>query len=282
MAKRNLNLFSDKVPAKIAVKNAAGEFGWIGAEDALEVANTWPHYGALGEPENKSDAELAAAIGIILASASGPGSMDFAEDTDNGTNKVQVKAPASLGGDRVLILPNVDHDLTSFKQQIPIPAWAITPTPTSGAEAGVHTNGVNYLAFSDSADEYGLIQLVFPGRWDGGTVTAQYRWMHPSTTTNFSVCWGMQGVSIGDNEDITASLGTGVTVTDEGGTTDRHYISPESAPITLAGATVGDTQLLRVYRDVDGNGTATDDDLAVKARLIEVILTFTANKLKDA
>lgn len=39
------------------------------------------------------------------ASASGPASLDFAEDTDNGANKVTVIAPASLSGDFVSTLP---------------------------------------------------------------------------------------------------------------------------------------------------------------------------------
>lgn len=39
------------------------------------------------------------------ASASGPATLQFAEDTDNGTNKITVSAPASLGSDFTVTLP---------------------------------------------------------------------------------------------------------------------------------------------------------------------------------
>lgn len=42
----------------------------------------------------------------VAASASGPASIDFAEDTDNGSNKVTLKAPASLASDAAVTLPS--------------------------------------------------------------------------------------------------------------------------------------------------------------------------------
>jgi len=39
------------------------------------------------------------------ASAAGPASLQFAEDTDNGTNKITLKAPAALAADADVILP---------------------------------------------------------------------------------------------------------------------------------------------------------------------------------
>jgi hypothetical protein len=164
-----------------------------------------------------------------------------------------------------------------------IPAFAITPPPTSGAEANVletATNKValNYLAFDTSADESGIIQDFLPDRWNGGTVTARFVWMHPSTTTNFGVAWSLQGVSIGDNEAADATWGTAVAVVDTGGTTDRIYVSPFTAAITIAGAAVGELQMLRVVR-ATANGS---DNLAVDARLLGVQLAYTATANKDA
>ena len=49
----------------------------------------------------------ATGAGITLASASGPASLQLAEDTDNGTNKITVTAPASLAADYTQTLPAV-------------------------------------------------------------------------------------------------------------------------------------------------------------------------------
>lgn len=47
----------------------------------------------------------------VAASAAGPASLDFAEDTDNGANRIRVTAPALLSADRAIILPDADGTL---------------------------------------------------------------------------------------------------------------------------------------------------------------------------
>jgi hypothetical protein len=60
----------------------------------------------------------------VPASASGPASLDFAEDTDNGSHKATIKAPAALAADRTLTLPDVDGTLA-----VAATAWTdYTPT----------------------------------------------------------------------------------------------------------------------------------------------------------
>ena len=52
--------------------------------------------------------------------------------------------------------------------------------------------------------------------------------------------------------------------------------------ITIAGTPVGGSMVcFQVYRDVDGNGTAGDDDLAVDAHLIGITLNITTNAGTD-
>lgn len=51
-------------------------------------------------------AGLASYLGLTQASSSGPGSLDLFEDTDNGTNKARVIAPASMAADRTQTLPD--------------------------------------------------------------------------------------------------------------------------------------------------------------------------------
>jgi hypothetical protein len=52
----------------------------------------------------------------VAASAAAPASLDFLEDTDNGANKATVTAPAALGADRVLTLPDVTGTLLTGAQ----------------------------------------------------------------------------------------------------------------------------------------------------------------------
>lgn len=48
---------------------------------------------------------IATAVGLTLASSSGPTTLVFKEDTDNGTNKVTITAPAALASDFTMTLP---------------------------------------------------------------------------------------------------------------------------------------------------------------------------------
>lgn len=43
---------------------------------------------------------------FTAASSAGPAQLDLAEDTDNGTNKISIKAPASIASDKVVTLPD--------------------------------------------------------------------------------------------------------------------------------------------------------------------------------
>jgi hypothetical protein len=53
----------------------------------------------------------AATVPFTAASASGSASLDFAEDTDNGTNKATVIAPAALAADATITLPSTTGTL---------------------------------------------------------------------------------------------------------------------------------------------------------------------------
>lgn len=47
------------------------------------------------------------------ATAAGPATLDFAEDTDNGTNRIRLSAPASIASDITVTLPAVAGTLTT-------------------------------------------------------------------------------------------------------------------------------------------------------------------------
>lgn len=50
-------------------------------------------------------------IPFVTASASAPASLDFAEDTDNGTNKITLSAPSSIAADVTVTLPGTADTL---------------------------------------------------------------------------------------------------------------------------------------------------------------------------
>lgn len=173
---------------------------------------------------------------------------------------------------------------TPGKNTIWIPAAAMRPTITGGcaaldlAEISSTQPNIAFLAFDASTDESAQFAIAFPKSWDEGTVTAQFMWAHPSTTTNFAVVWALQGVAISDDDAIGASYGTAISVTDTGGTTDDLYVSAETSAITIAGTpAAGDLCYFRVFRDAD-NGS---DTLAVDARLIGIKLLFNTTTFKD-
>lgn len=97
--------------ARTIVKNggqalAAGDISGDGHELILryDLANTrWE----LMNPKGSS-------VPFTAASASGAASLDFAEDTDNGTNKVTLTAAASLAADYTVTLPSSSNTLATL------------------------------------------------------------------------------------------------------------------------------------------------------------------------
>jgi hypothetical protein len=176
---------------------------------------------------------------------------------------------------------------TAGRQALWVPAGSMEPRTTSGAESAALETTTNkvmrrVLNFDTASDEFAQFDLWLPKSYNAGTLTAQFVWSHPSTTTNFDVTWAIQGRCLNNDDASDQAFGTAVTVTDAGGTTDDVYFSPETGAVTLAG-TPAKERLARfqVYRDVDGNGTAGNDDLAVDARLIGVVLYLTTNAATD-
>jgi len=63
-------------------------------------------------PTKKTMDDIDTRIGLITpASASAPASLDLAEDTDNGTNKITLTAPSAIASDKVLTLPDATDTL---------------------------------------------------------------------------------------------------------------------------------------------------------------------------
>lgn len=170
-----------------------------------------------------------------------------------------------------------DKNMTG-KQMLWIPARDWQPSATGGCAAlatiasAAGQPDIQTLDFDTTTQESAQYVWSPPRDWNLGTVTFEAIWSHASTATNFGVAWQLQGLAVSDNEAIPQNFGTVQTVTDTGGTTDRHYRSPESAAITIAGTPAQhDTVFLRLLRD-PANGA---DTLAIDARLVGVRLFYT-------
>lgn len=183
-------------------------------------------------------------------------------------------------------LPGTDETSNAAgRMMIPIMAGSMQPSASGGS--GVLTNiatsanmpDVQTLNFNQTTQQHAQFAIPLPKRWNRGTITARFRWSHAATTTNFGCVWGIQAVAVSDNEAINQAYGTAVEVTDTGGTTDRLYVSGETAAFTVANTPAdGDTIFFRVYR----KAADAADTLAIVARLHGVDLFVTTDAENDA
>lgn len=174
---------------------------------------------------------------------------------------------------------------TQGKQMIGVLVASMRPSLSTGCatltavNAGSNQPDFLQCAFDPSSIEYAQFSIPMPKKWNAGTVTARFRWAHPSTTTNFAVVWGIQACAVGDDDAIATNFGTAQEVTDTGGTTNDLYISAETSAVTISGTPAkGDTVFFRVYR----NATSGSDTLAVDAYLLGVDLFVTTDADTDA
>ena len=72
-------------------------------------------------PTKKTMDDIDSRVGLITpASASAPASLDLAEDTDNGTNKITITAPSAVASDKVITLPDVSGTIALIDMINPI------------------------------------------------------------------------------------------------------------------------------------------------------------------
>jgi hypothetical protein len=168
-------------------------------------------------------------------------------------------------------------------QSVPVLAGAMTPRTTSGAAAGTSESATNKimrstLDFDGTSNEYAQFLCPMPKSWNESTVTAQFIWEAPGGTGN--VVWGIQGVSISDDDVIDAAFGTAQTVTDGVTATTDVMQSAFTSAITIGGTPAeGDLVCFQVYRDA-ANGSDTLN--AIDAKLIAIRLNFTTNASDDS
>ena len=168
------------------------------------------------------------------------------------------------------------------KETIWIPALAMYPNTTNGAEAAQVelSNGpeIKSLDFDKDSDEFAQFAVAFPKSWNAGTVTFQAFFTATSTNTG-TTAWGLSGVALADNGDLNTAFGTQVVATAKAhsGTSNDLDVSAESGAVTIAGSP-GDNEYVffQVSRDVSA------DDLTADARLLGIKLFYTTDSANDA
>jgi hypothetical protein len=173
---------------------------------------------------------------------------------------------------------------TAGKHAVSIMAGSITPSVSGGCSALTATASaanqpdVITLDFDATTQEYAQFAIPMPKSWNEGTITAQFRWSHAATATNFGVVWNIQAVAVSDDDAIATAFGTAQQIADTGGTTGDLYVTSETPAITVGGTpATGDTVFFRVSR-VTGDGS---DTMAIDARLHSVVLFITTDADTD-
>ena len=168
------------------------------------------------------------------------------------------------------------------KETIWIPAIAMYPNTTSGAEAAQVelSNGpeIKTLDFDKTSDEFAQFAVAFPKSWNAGTVTFQAFFTATSTNTG-TTAWGLSAVALADSGDLNTAFGTQVVATAKAhsGTSNDLDVSAESGVVTIAGSPGADEYVFfQVSRDVSA------DDLDADARLLGIKLHFTTSAANDA
>jgi len=222
------------------------------------------------------------------------GASDLVLSTNSGTNSGTVTITDAADGD-ITIAPNgtgqakaVDAgDNTGAikiagKETIWIPAVAMYPNTTSGAEANQVelSNGpeLKVLDFDKDSDEFAQFSVAFPKSWNAGTVTFQAFFTATSTNTG-TTAWGLSAVALADNGDLNTAFGTQVVATAKAhsGTSNDLDVAAESGAVTIAGSPGADEQVFfQISRDVSA------DDLTADARLLGIKLFFTTSAANDA
>ena len=269
------------------------------AVNELEVTNAAtgnpPILGASGETnvdvhiKPKGSGETRIGTGAAAATLTTSGAHDLVLDTNSGTDSGTITITDGADGN-INIAPNgngvVQAGGTAMKvagkETIWIPALAMYPNTTNGAEAAQVelSNGpeIKVLDFDKSSDEFAQFSVAFPKSWNAGTVTFQAFFTATSTDTG-TTAWGLSGVAIADNDSCNTAFGTQVVATAKAhsGTSNDLDVANESGAVTIAGSPGANEQVFfQISRDVSA------DDLDADARLLGIKLFFTTNAANDA
>lgn len=176
---------------------------------------------------------------------------------------------------------NVDGvvtDLNTLDKRAPeynviwIPASAMVPTDTNGAEAGMYEYTTTdymmaYYAFDKDTEQFVAFNMVMPENWDRSTIKAKFYWAPgASCAKDETVEWEIAAGALSDDEDIdTMTFGTGqvrsdvVLVTTSLPTADLHITLATPAITVGSAVALGSLIHFKVSRNVGGTDNAAGD-----------------------
>lgn len=176
-------------------------------------------------------------------------------------------------------LSTARYTRTGVPREIWIPASAMNPGTSDPPTAATNVWGTTTDAqpieawdFSASSTNSVFFLLTLPQQWNGSTVRAKVFWKQVTAEANTTNVWVIGGGSLNDGEAGGNTLGTLVTVLDQGkNDTNQLAISDASSAITIGGTpSAGHLTWFTVKRH-PGN---TSDNATVLGRLIGVLLQY--------
>jgi hypothetical protein len=238
-------------------------------------------------PDSTADVtvKLPAVAGTLLTGAAAEGAAPTFNTIELGTSQTDTTLSRSAAG--ILAVEGVPVKLAGI-EEIWVDATEMTAAITSGAEpvlVEMATNDqmVQGFAFDTSADEFVHFKKVFQKSWNNSTILFRPVWYHTTSNATATVTWCFEAVATSNDDTMDVAWGTAQRVVDDGATGLDNYTGANSSALTIGGTpATGDLIFFRVSRDVDGNGTAGNDDLAQDAILLGVVLTITTNAATDA
>jgi hypothetical protein len=175
--------------------------------------------------------------------------------------------------------PTVAVDLG--KQTIWMPAAAMKPRVSNGAEATTYDSGASditlpVLAFDTTSQEYAHFNIRMPKSWNEGTVSFIPVWTNTGGSSTQNVVWSLAGRALGDDDAINGSFGTAQTSNDTWLSQNDLHQGPESSAITIGNSPAeGDFVAFEISRVVGS------DNMSGDALLIGILILYTINTTKD-
>lgn len=208
-------------------------------------------------------------------------SLAFGNSSSN--TKISLPTAVERNGGNYFLNANGSWVAMFGKTMIPFNAYSMIKRSTNGATLGsVETGNFNMIVtydFNASTNDHVQFHLPMPSSWNEGTVSYKVIWSHANTTTNFGTVWELAGVAFGNGESSNAAFGTGVQVSDTGGSNLAFYTTDESAAVTVAGSPAAGELVLFQLKRVPGNAS---DTCAVAAKVHAVELFVTVDTQVDA
>ena len=186
-------------------------------------------------------------------------------------------------------VPDIEENFATLPYiNIWIPATAMVPLTTNGAEAGENEYATNdvmlrYLAFDGATEEYVAFNLVMPENWNRSTFKAKFYWSpgDSACTAADTVEWQLAGISVSDDGAIDdAFTDAGEVISDAvtvGKNADLHITSATPAITVNGSPALGDLISLKLSRNVGGT-----DDMTEDAWLFGCMLQLTRNEAVSA